>query len=59
MDLIAGQGQTIWHLSLPGLFPGRDMSRAHLDMGKIAVIAANTAVSSIGKFRVSDLALGR
>jgi 1,6-anhydro-N-acetylmuramate kinase len=49
VDLIAGQGQTIWHLPLPEL----------LDMAEIAIIAAETGVTSLGNFRVSDMALGR
>ncbi|KAF4207376.1 hypothetical protein CNMCM8927_003119 [Aspergillus lentulus] len=58
VDLIGGQGQTIWHLPLPELFEG-NQSRAHLDMGEIAIIAAGTGVTSLGNFRVSDMALGR
>jgi 1,6-anhydro-N-acetylmuramate kinase len=58
VDLIGGQGQTIWHLPLPELFEG-DQMRAHLDMAEIAIIAANTGVTSLGNFRVSDMALGR
>lgn len=58
VDLIAGQGQTIWHLPLPELFEG-DQSRAHLDMAEIAIIAAETGATSLGNFRVSDMALGR
>jgi 1,6-anhydro-N-acetylmuramate kinase len=58
VDLIAGQGQTIWHLPLPELFEG-DQQRAHLDMAEIAIIAAETGVTSLGNFRVSDMALGR
>ncbi|KAK4495268.1 hypothetical protein PRZ48_013597 [Zasmidium cellare] len=59
VDLIGGQGQTIWHLPLPDLFPGRDVSRAHLDMGEISIIAANTGKTVVGNFRVSDMSLGR
>ncbi|KAF4178299.1 hypothetical protein CNMCM8694_009231 [Aspergillus lentulus] len=51
VDLIGGQGQTIWHLPLPELFEG-NQSRAHLDMGEIAIIAAGTGVTSLGNFRV-------
>ncbi|KAH2068636.1 hypothetical protein KXX03_009634 [Aspergillus fumigatus] len=58
VDLIGGQGQTIWHLPLPELFEG-NQSRAHLDMGEIAIIAAGTGVTSLGNFRVSEMALGR
>lgn len=58
VDLIGGQGQTIWHLPLPELFEG-NQTRAHLDMGEIAVIAARTNVTSLGNFRVSEMALGR
>jgi hypothetical protein len=33
--------------------------RAHLDMSKISVIAAQTGVTAMGNFRVSGMALGR
>lgn len=59
VDLIGGQGQTLWHLPLPDLFPGRDVSRAHLDISEISIIAASTGITTMGNFRVSDLALGR
>ncbi|KAF8541144.1 hypothetical protein BDD12DRAFT_879318 [Trichophaea hybrida] len=41
VDIIAGQGQTIWHLPLPEMFEG-DQIRAHLDMAEISMIAAKT-----------------
>ena len=58
VDIIAGQGQTIWHLPLPELFEG-DQQRAHLDMSEISIIAAKTGVTALSNFRVSDMALGR
>ncbi|PMD32502.1 UPF0075-domain-containing protein [Hyaloscypha variabilis F] len=58
VDIIAGQGQTIWHLPLPHLFEG-DQIRAHLDMAEISIIAAKTGITSLSNFRVSDMALGR
>lgn len=58
VDLIAGQGQTIWHLPLPEMFRG-DQQRAHLDMAEISIIAAKTGITSLSNFRVSDMALGR
>ena len=58
VDIIAGQGQTIWHLPLPELFQG-DQQRAHLDMAEISIIAAKTGVTTLSNFRVSDMALGR
>lgn len=58
VDIIAGQGQTIWHLPLPEMFEG-DQQRAHLDMAEISVIAAKTGVTTLSNFRVSDMALGR
>lgn len=58
VDLIAGQGQTIWHLPLPEMFEG-DQIRAHLDMAEISIIAAKTGITSLSNFRVSDMALGR
>jgi 1,6-anhydro-N-acetylmuramate kinase len=51
VDIIAGQGQTIWHLPLPELFEG-DQIRAHLDMAEISVIAARTGITSLSAFRV-------
>lgn len=59
VDLIGGQGQTLWHLPLPSLFEGRDVSRAHMDISEISIIAANTGITTMGNFRVSDMALGR
>lgn len=59
VDLIGGQGQTLWHLPLPDLFPGRDVSRAHMDIAEISIIAAKTGITTMGNFRVSDMALGR
>ncbi|GIJ90371.1 hypothetical protein Asppvi_009325 [Aspergillus pseudoviridinutans] len=58
VDIIAGQGQTIWHLPLPELFEGNQI-RAHLDMSEISIIAAHTGVTSMSNFRISDMALGR
>lgn len=58
VDLVAGQGQTIWHLPLPELFEG-NQARAHLDMAEIAIVAARTGATALGNFRVSDMALGR
>ena len=58
MDLIAGQGQTIWHLPLPEMFEGVQI-RAHLDMAEISIIAAKTGITTLSNFRVSDMALGR
>ena len=58
VDIIAGQGQTIWHLPLPEMFEG-NQERAHLDMAEISIIAAKTGVTSLSNFRVSDMALGR
>lgn len=58
VDIIAGQGQTIWHLPLPELFEGNQI-RAHLDMSEISIIAAHTGITTMSNFRVSDMALGR
>ena len=58
VDIIAGQGQTIWHLPLPEMFEG-NQQRAHLDMAEISIIAAKTGITSLSNFRVSDMALGR
>ena len=58
VDIIAGQGQTIWHLPLPEMFEGNQI-RAHLDMAEISIIAEKTGVTTLSNFRVSDMALGR
>jgi len=58
VHIIAGQGQTIWHLPLPELFEG-DQIRAHLDMAEISIIAEKTGITTLSNFRVSDMALGR
>lgn len=57
-DIIAGQGQTIWHLPLPEMFEG-SQERAHLGIAEISIIAAKTGVTSLSNFRVGDMALGR
>lgn len=49
----------MWRPTVSDLFPGRDASRAHLDMGGIAVIATNPGITAMRNFRVSNLALGR
>lgn len=58
VDIIAGQGQTIWHLPLPELFEG-DQIRAHLDMAEISVIAARTGITSLSAFRVGGKSGGQ
>jgi len=57
VDLIGSHGQTIWHAPNPGPFFGTTASGT-LQLGDPAYIAALTGVTTIGDFRVTDLALG-
>lgn len=57
-DFIGGQGQAVRNLPLPKLFQG-NQSHAHLDIAKIAIVAANSGITSLGNFRMSDMPLDR
>lgn len=57
VDLIGSHGQTIWHAPNPGPFFGMTAAGT-LQLGDPAYIAALTGVTTIGDFRVTDLALG-
>ena len=46
------------HRPIPSLFEGAQ-EKAHLDMAEIAVIAAETGITTMGAFRVGDMCLGR
>jgi anhydro-N-acetylmuramic acid kinase len=57
VDLIGSHGQTIWHAPNPGPFFGTTASGT-LQLGDPAYIAALTGVTTVGDFRVTDMALG-
>jgi anhydro-N-acetylmuramic acid kinase len=57
VDLIGSHGQTIHHLPNPWRFAGKRI-RATLQIGDPAVIAKRTGVTTVGDFRVGDIALG-
>ena len=56
VDLIGSHGQTVWHQP-PSACTAAD-TPSTLQIGEPAVIAARTAVLTVGDFRVADLALG-
>jgi anhydro-N-acetylmuramic acid kinase len=57
VHLIGSHGQTIWHAPIPGPFFGTSTAGT-LQLGDPAYIAALTGVTTVGDFRVTDLALG-
>lgn len=57
VDLIGSHGQTIFHQGAPKQFLGKPTSST-LQIGEPAVIAARTGVTTIGDFRVADMAVG-
>jgi anhydro-N-acetylmuramic acid kinase len=57
VDLIGSHGQTVWHAPNPGPFFGTSTAGT-LQLGDPAYIAALTGVTTIGDFRVTDMALG-
>jgi len=57
IDLIGSHGQTIQHLPQPTRFFGKTI-RATLQIGDPSALAALTKISTVGDFRVADMALG-
>ena len=56
VDLIGSHGQTIHHLPHPWKFVGKSI-RATLQIADPSVIAKHTGVTTVGDFRVADVAL--
>jgi len=57
VDLIGSHGQTVFHQGKPVPFLGRKTAST-LQIGEPAVIAARTGITTIGDFRVADVAAG-
>lgn len=57
IDLIGSHGQTIQHLPKPATLFGHRI-RATMQIGDPSVLATLTGVTTVGDFRVADMALG-
>ena len=57
VDLIGSHGQTIHHLPSPSRIAGR-VVRATFQIGDPSALAAITGVTTVGDFRVADMARG-
>jgi anhydro-N-acetylmuramic acid kinase len=57
VDLIGSHGQTVFHQGTPVPFLGRKTAST-LQIGEPAVIAARTGMTTVGDFRVADVAAG-
>jgi anhydro-N-acetylmuramic acid kinase len=58
INLIGSHGQTVYHQGQPTKFLGVARVASTLQIGEPAVIAARTGVTTIGDFRVADMAAG-
>jgi len=57
VELIGSHGQTIFHQGQPVEYLGR-RTASTLQIGEPAVIAARTGITTVGDFRVADVAVG-
>jgi anhydro-N-acetylmuramic acid kinase len=57
VDLIGSHGQTIHHLPRPARVAGRAI-RSTLQIGDPSALAASTGITTVGDFRVADMAVG-
>jgi anhydro-N-acetylmuramic acid kinase len=57
VDLVGSHGQTIQHLPNSWKFAGKRI-RATLQIGDPVVIAKRTGITTVGDFRIGDIALG-
>jgi anhydro-N-acetylmuramic acid kinase len=57
VDLVGSHGQTIHHLPAPARVAGRTV-RATLQIGDPSALAALTGITTVGDFRVADMARG-
>lgn len=55
--LIGSHGQTIFHQGKPALYLGH-ATASTLQIGEPSVIAARTGITTVGDFRLADMALG-
>ena len=57
IDLIGSHGQTIYHQPTPKQFGSKKISST-LQLGDPAVLAQLTGITTVGDFRVADVAVG-
>jgi anhydro-N-acetylmuramic acid kinase len=57
IDLVGSHGQTIQHLPAPVTMAGRQI-RATLQIGDPSVLATLTGITTVGDFRIADMAVG-
>ncbi|HEV7968512.1 MAG TPA: anhydro-N-acetylmuramic acid kinase [Candidatus Acidoferrales bacterium] len=55
--VIGSHGQTVFHQGTPALFHGKRVAST-LQIGEPSVIAARTGITTVGDFRVADMAAG-
>lgn len=57
VELIGSHGQTVFHQGTPVPYLGK-MTASTMQIGEPAVIAARTGITTVGDFRVTDMAAG-